>query len=99
MIDSVYRRHESFYPKVFFKKYNSNYSYNINSHEECFDDSYDSYEKISIKKTPTRKPQIKKIKFIDLFLEEVTNPIRNHPKKHKIFVPHPFQEKLYLENI
>ena len=46
MIDSVYRKDENYYPKVFLEKYNSNNSYSVDSDEEYFDDSDDSYEKI-----------------------------------------------------
>ena len=55
LIDLVYRKDENYHPKVFLKKYNSNDSYNVDSNEEHSDDSDDSYEKIPMKKIPTKK--------------------------------------------
>ena len=59
MIDSVYKKDENYYPRVFSEKYSSNDIYNVGS-----DDSDNSYEKIPMKKIPTKKIRIKKIKCI-----------------------------------
>ena len=55
LIDSVYRKDENYYPKVILEKYNYNGSYNVDSDEEYSDDCDDSYEKIPMKKIPTKK--------------------------------------------
>ena len=45
---------------MFLEKYNSSDSYNVDSDEENFDDSDDSYEKLQMKKIPTKKIQMKR---------------------------------------
>ena len=50
MINSVYREDENYYPKVFLEKCNFNDSFNVDSHEEYFDYSDNSYEKTPRKK-------------------------------------------------
>ena len=98
LIDSVYRKDESYYPKVFLEKYNSNDSCNVDSDEEYFDDSDNSHEKIPMKKIPMKEIRIKKIECIDLFLEETSNLTSIHPKMHEIFVSQPFQENVFWKN-
>ena len=51
----VYKKDENYYPKVCVEKYNSNNSYNVDSDEEYFDNSYDLYE------NATKKIQINEI--------------------------------------
>ena len=57
MIDSIYRKDENYYPKVFWESYNFNDYVEIYSDEEYSDDS-------------DNKIQISKIKCIDLYLEK-----------------------------
>ena len=57
MIDSIYRKDENYYPKVFWESYNFNDYVKIYSDEEYSDDS-------------DNKIQISKIKCIDLYLEK-----------------------------
>ena len=47
-----------------------------------------------MKKIPTKKIQMEKIKRINLFLVE-TIDLTIHPEMHPIFVSQPFQEKLF----
>ena len=99
MADSVCRKDENYCPKVFLEKCNSNDCYNVDSDEEYFDDSADSYEKIPMKKIATKKIRVKKIKCIDLFLEETSDLTSIHSKMHEIFVFQLFQEKSFFEKI
>ena len=50
-----------------------------------------------MKKIPTKKIQIKKIKCIDLFLEETSDLTSIHPEMHEIFVSLSFQEKEFFK--
>ena len=99
LIDSIYRKDENFYPKVILEKYNSNDSYSVDSDKEYSDDSDDSYEKISMKKIPTKKVRANKIKCKDLFLEEISVLTSIHPEMYETFISWPFQEKILRKNI
>ena len=99
LIDSVYRADENYYPKFYLEKCNSNDSLNVESDEEYFDDFDDSYEKITMKKVPSEKTQMKKIKSINLFLEETIDLTSIYTKMYEIFVSQPFQENFFTKNI
>ena len=67
LIDSVYRKDGSYYPKVFLEKYH--FSAKIGT---CFDDSYnvdsdEEYSDDSDEKSSDENNQIKKIEFMNLF--------------------------------
>ena len=71
MIDSIYRKYENCYPKLFLEKYNfngdkeiySDNSYNVDSDEEYPDDSDDSDEENSHETF-----QMKKIECISILI-------------------------------
>ena len=80
MIDSVYRKDENCYRKVFLEQYNSNNntkSYSDDSHNV---DSDEEFSHDSDKKNSVKKIQMKKIKFISLFLEKASDLISIYPK-------------------
>ena len=81
-------RRKNYYHKVLLEKYNSNDSYNVDSDEKYFDDSDDCYEKIPMKK----------IKCVDLFLEETRDLTSIHPKMHEIIVSQSFLEIFFRKN-
>ena len=80
-MNSVYRKDENCYPKLFLERNNSNNYYHVNSEEEYFG-SDDPYKKIQMKKTPRKKIRIKKIKCTDSFLEEASSLIGIHCVTH-----------------
>ena len=60
MTDSVYRKDENYYPQVFFKK--------TTIHSDDSNDSSDSND--SNKKISMKEIQMKKIKYINLYLQK-----------------------------
>ena len=99
MIDSVYRKDENYYPKVFLEKYNFNddieiypdNSYNGDSHEEYSDDSDDSVEENKMNKI-----LMNKVKCIDIFSEKTSILISRHPEMHGVFISQSYQDKTFV---